>query len=204
MSWWEQYKVSLPEGVSGDWSIARFTVTPEAEKFGQLRAMISTGSRGRYVPQGTYTGLYRHGEVIMSDTPDEIRDHYDPIQRARGNCLISGLGLGVVADAFLRKPEVTHVTVIELSPDVIKLVAAPLLAKYGDRLTIVQADAYTWTPPKGEVYDVVWHDIWDNLCSDNLKEMERLHRKYGRKASWQGSWGKEQCQYMRRRGGCWG
>jgi hypothetical protein len=32
---------------------------------------------------------------------------------------------------------------------------------------------------KGKRYDMVWHDIWDDICSDNLEGMAKLHRKYG-------------------------
>ena len=196
---WEQYKTDLPVGRSGAWSVEHFTVSKHDAEFGMLRSVISSGSRGRYVPEGTYTGLFRNGNVIMSDTPDEIRDQRDPINMARGNCLINGLGLGIVAEAMLRKPEVTHVTVVDLSPDVIALVGPHLKTKYGDRLTIVQADAYDWKPPKDVFYDTVWHDIWDDLCGDNLNGMAKLHHKYGKRCGWQGSWGKELCKDARRR-----
>src|SRR5258708_655534 len=131
---WKDYKVNVPEGKSGVWQVEKFTVSAEDEKLERLRAMISFSSRGRFVPAGTYTALKRNGEIIMSDTPDEIRDHYDAIYEAKGHVLINGLGLGVYLQAVLNKPEVEHVTVIELSDDVLKLVAPHYQAKYGDRL----------------------------------------------------------------------
>jgi hypothetical protein len=66
------------------------------------------------------------------------------------------------------------------------------------RLTVICASAYDWQPPKGVRYNAVWHDIWDNLCTDNLVEMARLHRKYARRCDWQGSWGKEILRYRKR------
>ena len=92
----------------------------------------------------------------------------------------------------LDKPEVEHVTVVELSKDVIALVAGHYKARYGDRLTVVHADALDWKPPKGARYDAVWHDIWPDICGDNWETMKRLHRKYGRRCDWQNSW----CRYQ--------
>jgi hypothetical protein len=182
--------VTVPEGTSGDWSVARFTVSEAEAKFSALRAAI----KGEHaVPAGTYTALRyggrTSGEIVMSDTPGEMRDHLEPVYRARGHVLINGLGLGMVLAAVLRKPAVTQVTVVELSKDVIQLVAP----HYVDpRLTIVHADAFKYTPPRGSRYEVVWHDIWPTICSDNLKEMRQLRRKYARRATWQGCWSEDQ------------
>ena len=63
-----------------------------------------------------------------------------------------------------------------------------------------QADALEYKPPRGEQYDVVWHDIWPNICTDNLPEMHKLHRKYGRRCNWQGSWCRAEHEYYRERG----
>jgi len=194
----DEYKVNIPEGKSGDWEVKRFTVTEEQAKFDMMRGMFHGG---RYTPAGTYTSIQRNGKIIMSDTPNEIRDHYQIIRMARGKVLINGLGIGMVLGAVLAKPEVTHVTVIDLSPDVISLVGNYYKQKYGDKVEIICADAFTWKPPKNVRYDVVWHDIWDDICSDNLPEMAKLHRKYGKCCDWQDSWAKYQCKAAKRRGG---
>ena len=135
----------------------------------------------------------------MSDTPSEIRDHMEPILVAKGNVLIAGLGIGMVLQACLEKPEVKHVTVIELSPEVIELVGGHYKAKYGDRLTIIQADIMEWKPPKGERWDVFWADIWDNKCGDNTDEMTKLNRRYGRRTDWKACWGEWTCRDANRR-----
>ena len=203
--WYTRYKVDVPEGVCGDWRVARFTVSKADASFERLRVVV-TGNR-RFVREGTYTSLKRKGTLVMSDTHDEIADHLNPIRKAAGHCLVNGLGLGVVIQAMLQKPEVEHVTVIEAAKEVIELVGPHYQGRFGERLTIVNADAYTWQPPKGFRYNVVWHDIWDNLCEDNLPLMHKLHRKYGRRTEWQGSWGREQLESERRRrkrqGGYW-
>ncbi len=188
----EQLKVDVPVGKSGNWEVAKFEVTEQDAQLSAMRALFQ--GNGRRVRVGHYTGLYCCGEVIMSDTHDEIRDHMDAYWNARGHCLVNGLGLGMITAAMLNKPEVERVTVIELSEDVIKLVAPHLKVRFGDRLEIVHADALTYQPPKGVRYGCVWHDIWPSICSDNLEEMKKLHRKYGSKTDWQGSWCRGLCE----------
>lgn len=183
-------EVNVPDGVSGNWSVSTFVVPKE--DFSQMISLMKTG---RGVPEGTYKRLMRNGEVIMSNTPDEIRDFMGFYRRATGSILVNGLGLGVTLKALSEKPEVTDITVIENSEDVIKLVAP----SYTDpKITIIHGDAFTWEPPKGKVYDAVWHDIWDNICADNLPEMKKLHKKYGRRSKYQESWCRYQCERQER------
>jgi hypothetical protein len=174
----------IPAGQSGEWRVEKYEVSEMGSKLDFLRSMLHASKR--YVPPGKYTRLKCDGRgIIMSDTPDELRDFSHFVHKAHGTVLINGLGLGCLAQALLEKPEVTEVTVIEISQDVINLVA-PHLAD--PRLTVIHADAYVWGPPKGKRWDCVWHDIWDNICTDNLELMARLHRKYARRAEFQASW----------------
>jgi hypothetical protein len=182
-------QVSIPEGSSGIWRIEHFEVPQKSIE--SMRLALS----GRGIRPGWYTRLVRGHSTIMSDTPAEMRDHYEFVKYARGHCIINGLGIGMCLGAALKKPEVTRVTVVEKSEDVIRLVAP----SYEDeRVEIVHADAFEYKPPKGIRYGAVWHDIWDNICADNLPEMHRLHRKYGRISDWQGSWARWQCERGRR------
>ena len=176
-------KVSLPEMSKGKWKVEKFTV--DRQDFHSL-------VRGRGVPVGhTFTRLMRGSTLVMSDTPAEMQDHYYPVRVAKGSCLLNGLGIGMVLKNILAKPEVTDVTVVEISQDLIDI----MTPHYTDpRVSFVCADALEYKPPEGKKYDMVWHDIWDYICADNLPDMEKLHRKYGRRAAWQGSWCKEQCR----------
>jgi hypothetical protein len=199
MSYAEKFKVKVPEGRSGSWCVEHFTVTKTEATFEHLRAIV--GNSGRPVPEGNYTRLCRGRTVVMSDTPHEIRDHLPFIHMARGRVLIHGLGLGMVVKACLEKEEVTSVTVVDNSPDVIKLVGptvTKIAEEVGKDLEIIEADCFTWKPKKGARWEAVWHDIWDDLCVDNLEEMGKLHRRFGRRCDFQQSWGKELLQYRRR------
>jgi len=185
--------VNVPDGKSGGWSVETFEVSKEDADLANMRAMFSFSTRS--IAPGTYKRLKRGGATIMSNTPMEISDCRFFIYKAKGNILINGLGLGVVLVALLKKPEVKNITVIEKSQDVISLVAPTFTND--KRLSIIHADALEWKPPKGVRYDCIWHDIWDDICADNLSEMTTLHRKYGRRTDWQDSWCKELCKRHR-------
>lgn len=180
-------EINVPDGVSGNWSVETFTVQEK-----ELSQVISMFKTGRGVPAGTYKRLMRNGTCIMSNTPDEIRDFMSFVYRSKGSVLINGLGLGVLLKALLNKPEITDVTVIEKSEDVINLVAPTYLTD--KRIIVINADAFTYKPPKGKRYNAVWHDIWDYISGDNLPEMAKLHRKYGSKTDYQDSWCREICK----------
>lgn len=194
----QRYLVSVPEGECGDWRVERQVITQQGENIQKMRVLLNPQRAVRWAPRGTYTYLFRGQTVVMTDTPDEIRDHLEPIRRATGECLVNGLGLGVVVQAMLLKECVEHVTVIERAPEVIQLVGPHYEERFGDRLSIIQADALKWRAPKGAWYDVVWHDIWSNICVDNLETMGTLHRKYGRRCGWQGSWVRDYLKALQR------
>jgi hypothetical protein len=178
----------VPDSESTRWKIETFVVNSTDAKFFNFQ------NRGRYIKPGAYKRLILKGFLggtMMSNTPAEIYDHMEFSNNAKGHILINGLGLGIVLEMVLNNPEVTKITVIEKDPEIIQLVA-PFFANE-PKIEIICADAFDYQPPKGIRYGAVWHDIWMNICSDNLPEMTKLHRKYGKKTDWQGSWCKEEC-----------
>ena len=192
----EELKTSVPEGVSGDWSIERFSVKRRGVERQVLQFMVQ-GGQSRIVTEGVYTRLMRNRTLVMSDTPAEIQDFREAISHAEGHCLIGGLGLGIVTTAILLKPEVSKVTVIEKSSDVINLVGGYLKEKFGDRLEIIEGDILKWQGFRGKRFGMAWFDIWDNICEDNLSEMSLLNRRYGQKSNWVGCWQQEGCRFQR-------
>ncbi|WP_429169329.1 hypothetical protein [Aeromonas hydrophila] len=187
-------EVVIPDGKSGEWRVESFTISEQESKMTMIRAMAS-GRPDEYAPAGEYKRLMRGSVVVMSNTPMEIRTNVDFIQRATGRVLINGLGLGMVLTAILKKPDVTSVTVVEASEDVIRLVA-PSFAD-DPRVTITHSCAFQYTPEQGDRFDAVWHDIWDYIMASNLYQMNQLHDKYRAISSWQGSWARRECEAMR-------
>ncbi len=107
--------------------------------------------------------------------------------------LVTGLGLGLVAEAMLRPAAspVRRVTVVEFSPDVIRLVKPHLDSRYPGRVEVFEADAFKWEPPQGRRFTVCWHDIWpDPQAPGNAEEMQRLEERYRQWCDWQGFWPK--------------
>jgi hypothetical protein len=198
-------RVDIPEGQNGPWRIEKFEVTLLDADIFNLRAMFS-GMSHRTVRPGIYTRLSLDGLFfpMMSDTPAELRDHWWPENYGQGNVLVTGLGLGCITQGLLTKPDVTKVTVIEISQDLIDLVAPHYFAKFGtDRLEIICHDAYTWVPPvenKRAMYDLAWHDIWPEICSDNWENYKKIKRHYRLWVKQQSCWVEETIKYLKRTG----
>jgi hypothetical protein len=71
---------------------------------------------------------------------------------------------------------------------------------------VIQADAFSWKPPRGELYDVIYFDIWADICTDNLPEISKLKRRYARRlkrkdsGSWMGAWQEPKLRYLKSTG----
>lgn len=202
----------LPDGAkSGTVEIQHVTPSKKDADFARLRAAISSmgGGRGVVREGETICQLIRNGNMWMSDTPDERRDHRgarQAVQRHGGHVLIGGLGLGMFPLWAALQENVTKVTVIEINPTVIEFVvpylrdAIKLQGQDPDKLEVIQADLMEWKPPKGQNYEVIWFDIWLSLCTDNLPEMATLNRRFSRRtAGWRGCWGEELLKIQRER-----
>lgn len=187
MSVWDKYKVDVPEGSLDGVAVERFSLDQEASGWTYLR----DGRRG--IPPGTYTRLIVGRNTWMSDTPAEITDHWPAMfeidKDHTQHVLINGLGLGMVLKHALSNEHVASVDVVERDKRIIELVG-PTYTSDG-RVTIHEGDAYDIEWPTRRRWDVAWHDIWLDLdWETNLPGMSKLHRKYGTRVGWQGSWGK--------------
>lgn len=187
----QKFRVDVPEGKSGNWAVSRFEVNQTDVDFFNLRSAINPRSAERTICAGTYTKLTNNDYLVMSDTPSEIRDHLPMITNGHGRILLAGLGLGVILSALCQKDEVKSVTIVENSEDVVKLVGEHWKAKYGDKMEIILDDIFDWQPKRGSKWDYAWFDIWNDICSDNLKEMSMLQKKFAKRARIKGFWGKD-------------
>ena len=191
------YRVNVPEGESGGWAVQRFKIEDDM----RLWRLKMDGRDGGMKAGQIYTRLIRTdtrwANPMMSDTPMEVRDHLYAIGHMAGRVLINGLGIGMVLKAALARPSVTHIDVVEIDEDIINLV----WPTYADdpRATLHHDDALTIKWPTGTRWDVAWHDIWPTICTDNIETMSKLHRRYGRRTNWQGSWQRGEIQYYARR-----
>lgn len=181
-------RVSLPDIDSDGVRVSTFTIEKN-----DISNMFEALRTGRGTKPGTYTRLRVDGRLWMSDTDAEQRDHRDFVYQVYSTraerVLINGLGLGMVLSAVLAMPWVKHVDVVERDERVARLVGGHYALD--PRVRIHTADAYEqarkWPP--GTRWDAGWSDIWPDLCTDNLKDMARLNRSYGRRCTWHGCWG---------------
>lgn len=215
---YERYRVAVPEGTAGPWRVERFFVTLHDSRMSQLRATLNPQRNDRSVSPGWHTGLYHDTRgVIMSDTRSEVIEHMAAIDRIQRHTtqrvLLNGLGLGMILRCALAQQHVRWVDIVEWDHDVIGLVQPhyeeldyQLQRAYGiqhpePRFKVHHANAFTYAFPPGTRWNVCWHDIWDRISSDNLPGMELLHRRYGGRCGWQGSWARDQCRAGARLGG---
>lgn len=195
-AWLDANKVTVPTGRRGIAKVSRYTLTHKRADEINWRIVLHAEERAWAYP-GKYTGLTVHGLMVMSDEAKEIADHIPFIERATGRILVTGLGIGMVLQALLRKPDVEHVTVVELSADVLALVSGHYLTIFGgERQSHVNASAFAWQPPAGTHFDYAWHDIWGVAYGGYWPEHERLFDHYSAVASNQDSWRGE---WMRQR-----
>ena len=93
--------------------------------------------------------------VVMSDSVAEKEMCEEAVKQARGDVLLFGFGLGLILIPIMNKPEVTSVTVVEINPEVLSLVASQL--DLNDKVKIVQMDAHYYEP--SQKFDFIWWDI---------------------------------------------
>lgn len=181
--------VALTEGASGPWKVETSYITETECYFGNLRTMQLNAYDFLCKP-GTYTRLvHKDRGVVMSNTPMEVITNSQFIQCAKGDVFISGLGLGMAPLAVLAKPEVKTVTVVEHDLHIIGMVKPALeaLGHFSDRLTIHYGDALAYQPDR--FYDVVWHDIWDDISDMHLPQMQELRQTWRPHCDIQLLWG---------------
>lgn len=188
--------VTVPNGKKGPWTISEFEIKDDDLLLYNLRAARDNGGLTMLRP-GMFKRLTHSARgCVMSNTHMERNTNWKAYNAATGRVLINGLGLGMLLEGLLHKPEVTYVRVIEVEQDVIDLVGP----HFDDpRVEIVQANAYEYVPEKGAVFDYAWHDIWDDLSADNFPLMAKLTRKYARRAEAQGVWSRDEVRRLERR-----
>ena len=185
----------LEEKEVGKWKIVHYELKEDFCKLENLR-MLMHGYGSRRIEPGMYTKLVHvQRGVVMSDTHAELNDLWEYQHALQSfkeyperSVHIDGLGMGITVKMAVELGY--SVEVIEIDPEVIELMK-PFIDKLGGDVDIIQADCLTWKSFPNTKYTIAWHDIWDDLCSDNLPEYALLNRRYGQKVRWQGAWGQD-------------
>jgi hypothetical protein len=142
----------------------------QARALAALERTFSPFAIAEPLPAGDHTVLLLDGALSMTDAPFVLRNYVWFLRAARGDVLLTGLGLGCLVRGLLALPEVRSITVLELHADVLGLVGP----HYRDpRVEILHADALSWDPPSARRWDCAMFDI-----AEDLALLEALHARY--------------------------
>lgn len=161
----------------GDWCIKKFTVTERDAELFNMR-MRFQGRDDECVSAGEFIRLEQRstGNVVMSNTPMECKTNEVAYENARGSVLVAGLGMGMILEAMLSKPEVTKIRVIEIDKDIIDYVGS--FFKDDPRIEIIHDDILIYFPAQKEYYNYVWIDIWDDIDIKNEPQFAELSERF--------------------------
>jgi len=103
---------------------------------------------------------------------DEIKELSKQIGNSpTGNCLEIGLGLGVASKYILSRPDVIHLTTIEINPDVISV--QKVVNKIDNvHHTIICADGLDFMLQVDETYDFIFFDHYALIDEDTLDMLD--------------------------------
>ncbi|MDY6084541.1 MAG: hypothetical protein SPI25_04760 [Dialister sp.] len=163
--------IPMQEAESGAVRLGSYTYMP-GEFFQTYRdrfersAPFHYGTIGYFDEAVTVPVIYEDGRVWMSIVESEITSMKRPLAKARGHVITYGLGLGYYPFMASEKEEVTSVTIIERSPDVISIFERALLPHfpYKEKIRILQEDAFRYVnDQKDGAYDYAFADFWGGL-----------------------------------------
>lgn len=127
------------------------------------------------IPDGKFVALTDNlGTTIMSNTPMEKFTNKEFLQRAKGNVLIAGLGIGLLTQELKNLPEgrISKITVVEKSEELLDFYNRIHYNSIFDNIRVYNEDIRNFIP--SETYDTIYFDIWDNLSYDTLEEGDNL------------------------------
>ena len=109
----------------------------------------------------SYLALTEGNNIWMSLNPNEIETMKPYIEKAQGNVLVLGLGMGYVPFMMALKDNVKSVTIIEKDPDIIALFNSLIYPSFKnkDKIKIIQDDAVNYVK-KNNKFDYMFADLW--------------------------------------------
>ena len=124
----------------------------------------------------SYLALTEGNNIWMSLNPNEIETMKPYIEKAHGNVLVLGLGLGYVPYMMSLKDDVKHITIIEKDQDIINLFNQMLFPhfKNQNKITIIKDDAINYVK-HNQIFDYIFADLWHSP-EDGLPLFIKLKR----------------------------
>jgi len=123
----------------------------------KLEKTPQKNSRGEYIKHLTLDGV-----IWMSNDDHEYADITRALKNAHGDCLVGGVGMGLVLFELARTPSVTSVTAVEILPEVLRLVENQLSEVFNSaskELVIINDNCLEKLGPKN-YYHFIYGDWW--------------------------------------------
>ena len=112
----------------------------------------------------SYLALTEGNNIWMSLNPNEIETMKPYINKAKGNVLVLGLGMGYVPFMLSLKNCVKSITIVERDQEIINLFKELIYPSFPnkEKIKIIKGDAveYTRKSQKEGIYDYVFADLW--------------------------------------------
>jgi len=180
------YKI-LSVGQTKDFELKKRKITKHDVEVMELRAIFNPQSNIIPPKIGTLMVLSRKSgnswrdDCVMSDAEYEKITNREILNVARGNVLIAGLGIGMILIPLLKDKEIKKITVVEKEKDLIDLIFSKVKKHdKANKLEIIHSDIFELDLPKEQKFDVIYFDIWDNVCGDNYQQMKDLKKKFSK------------------------
>lgn len=173
--------IKIPEAELGTWKLTNMKLKP-CEAFVCNDFLVPPDRRlipqiGFFTEEFKYPAVLENGREWMTLMPNETVTTLPAVRAANGKVLTFGLGLGYFTYMTSQKENVSSVTVVELSRDVIKLFEEFILPQFPnrDKIKIVCDDAFGFieNSMKNEDFDFVFADFWHDV-SDGREHYLRL------------------------------
>ncbi len=153
---WEWKQLSLTAGTG--FVCRDFLLTEDRRMIPQI---------GFFMRPFSYPAMLENGREWMTLLPNEITTSLPAVEAAHGKVLTYGLGLGYFAFRASEKPDVSSVTVVDCSADVIALFREEILPQFphAEKIRLVCRDAFAYAEQEmpNEGYDMVFADIWHDV-----------------------------------------
>ncbi len=134
---------------------------------------------GFFDTEFSFPTVFENGVEWMAIKPNEIETMKDPIEKASGRVVAFGLGLGYFAYMASIKDNVSSVTIIERSEDVISLFKSEILPHFShpEKIKIIQSDAFEYAKSRmsDEAYNYAFVDLWRDV-SDGVELYSKMKR----------------------------
>lgn len=171
----------------GNWFVGKTSYLPyQGFVFNDLEVDIDNYYRinsnvGFFKDVFSYPSIKQNGREWMSLNPNEINTMKDSVNKAFGNVLVGGLGLGYYLFCISNKENVKSVTVVEKDHEVIEFFNKYLLDKfeYKNKIKIIESDVFDFLENNylsnfDYAFMDIWHDTGDGLDL-YLKLKKQIH-----------------------------